>query len=99
MVYLLLLICFVGLCKMHCEFKSEELRTKNQLLFILSSSSEDHIFTHKLHCNSKFDDIGFLLTKDNMVNVLAREIEFMCAVLENDLAQENEKLRDGQVYR
>lgn len=61
--------------------------------------SEDHIFTHKLHCNSKFDDIGFLLTKDNMVNVLAREIEFMCAVLENDLAQENEKLRDGQVYR
>lgn len=35
-----------------------------------------------------------------MINVFAREIEFMIAVLDNDLAQENTKLRDGaQVYR
>lgn len=35
-----------------------------------------------------------------MMNVLAREITFMINVLDNDLAQENVKLRaDAQVYR
>lgn len=63
--------------------------------------SEEDIFTHKIRCvRSNFDDISFLLTKENMMNVLAREISFMIKVLDNDLAQENVKLRaDAQVYR
>lgn len=61
--------------------------------------SENHIYTHKYACkDSQFDDISFLLSKENVLNVLAREIEFMIAVLDNDLAQENEKLHDAQVY-
>lgn len=63
--------------------------------------SEAQIYTHKYGCkNSTFDDISFLLSKENMMNVLAREIDFMIAVLDNDLAHENVKLRtDAQVYR
>lgn len=49
---------------------------------------------------SKFEDIEFPLTKKNMINVMAREIEFMITVLDNDLSQENVKLRsDAEVYR
>lgn len=34
-----------------------------------------------------------------MINVFTREIEFMIAVLDNDLAQDYAKLRDDVVYR
>lgn len=61
--------------------------------------SEQKMFTHKYGCkNSEFNDISFLLSKENMNNVLTREIEFLIAVLEKDLAQENDKLRDAKVF-
>lgn len=61
---------------------------------------ETKIYTHKFGCpQSTFSDICFELTKENMLNVLSREIQFMLNVMEKDLENENPKLRDdGLVY-
>lgn len=61
--------------------------------------SEEKIYTHKFGCKkSKFDDISFLLSKENILNVLEREIEVMIQVLDNDLS--HEKLRtDAKLFR
>lgn len=61
--------------------------------------TENDIYVHKFRCQSTFADIYFVLSNENMIKVFSREIGFMIAVLENDLASEHEKLKDEKVYR